>query len=97
MVHMAEEIMQLARKVVSRVSDEEVLKALLISYLERRLDECRGKIRDFELKYGMNFEEFEKRLSIDFPLTYEHEMDYARWGALLDEVEELEKLLRKLR
>jgi len=94
---MAEEIMQLARKVVSKASDEDVLKTLLISYLERRVDECRRKIKDFELKYGMNFEEFERRLSVDFPLTYEHEMDYARWGALLDEVEELEKLLRKLR
>ena len=37
----------------------------------------------------MPIEEYEERLGVDIDLSYEHEIDYALWGALLDELEEL--------
>ncbi|MGQ9723238.1 MAG: hypothetical protein ACUVXA_18195 [Candidatus Jordarchaeum sp.] len=45
----------------------------------------------------MSFEEYEERLGVDIDLSHEHEMDYALWGALLDELEELEKRLGQLK
>jgi hypothetical protein len=76
---------------------DEALTLVLGEYLAKRISECRAEVKRFEEKYGMSFEEYEERLGVDFNLSYEHEMDYAMWGALLDELDELEKRLRQLK
>lgn len=57
----------------------------------------KADIKKFEEKYGMSFEEYEEKLGVDIDLSHEHEMDYALWGALLDELEELERRLGQLK
>lgn len=91
---MAEEMLKLAQEVTMKEKPEEALGVVLKGYLERRIAECKGEIKNFESKYDMSFVEFEEKLGKEFGLSYEHEMDYARWGAKLDELEELEKQLR---
>jgi len=80
-----------------RDDTDEALTLLLGKYLDQRISECRAEVRKFEEKYGMHFEEYEERLDVDINLSYEHEKDYVIWGALLDELEELEKRLRQLK
>lgn len=75
---------------------DEALTFVIREYISQRISECRAEVKKFGEKYGMSFEEYEERLGVDINLSYEHEMDYAMWGALLDEIEELEKRLRQL-
>lgn len=76
---------------------DEALTLVLGEYIVQRISECKADVKKFEEKYGMSFEEYEERLGVDIDLSHEHEMDYALWGALLDELEELEKRLGQLK
>jgi len=93
----SQELLKIIMEVTMREDIDEALTLMLGEYISRRISECREEIRRFEKKYGMRFEEFEEKLGVDFDLSHEHEMDYAMWGALLDELEELEKRLRQLK
>lgn len=94
---MAEEMLRIAEEITQKKTPEEAMRVVLMEYLEKKIAECKEEIQRFERKYGMDFEEFERRLGKEFSLSYEHEMDYAKWGARLDELEDLEQRLRQLR
>lgn len=93
---MLKELIEMAKEATMKKTGEEAVKTLLAEHIKRRIDQCREEVRRYELKYGVSFSQYEKLLGEKIPLTYEHEKDYMRWGALLDEIEELEKMQRKL-
>ena len=76
---------------------DEALTLVLGRYIVQRISECKADVKRFEEKYGMLFEGCEDRLGVDIDLSHEYEMDYALWGALLNELEELERRLGQLK
>jgi len=94
---MAEEMLKIAQEITMKKSPEEAMKTVMVEYLEKKIAECKEEIQRYEKKYGMDFREYERRLGKEFSLSYEHEMDYARWGARLDELEDLELHIGQLK
>lgn len=94
---MAEEMLKLFQEITMKKTPEEAMKLMIREYLEKKIAECKEEIEKFQRKYGMDFKEYERRLGREFRLSYEHEMDYARWGARLDELEDLEQHLGQLK
>jgi transposase len=94
---MAEEMLRLVQEITMKKTPEEAMKLMIREYLEKKIAECKEEIEKFQRKYGMDFKEYERRLGREFSLSYEHEMDYARWGARLDELEDLEQHLGQLK
>lgn len=94
---MSQDLLRIIREVTMRDDVDEALTLVLGGYILQRISECKAEVKKFEEKYGMPFEEYEERLGVDIDLSYEHEMDYALWGALLDELEELERRLGQLK
>lgn len=94
---MAEEMLKLVQEITMKKTPEEAMKLMIREYLEKKIAECKEEIEKFQRKYGMDFKEYERRLGREFSLSYEHEMDYARWGARLDELEDLEQHLGQLK
>ncbi|MEM2957723.1 MAG: hypothetical protein QW261_05525 [Candidatus Jordarchaeaceae archaeon] len=94
---MSQDLIKIIKEVTMRDNVDEALTLVLGRYILQRISECKAGIKRFEEKYNMPFEKYEERLGVDISLSHEHEMDYAMWGALLDELEELEKLLGKLK
>ena len=94
---MSEDMLKIAQEITVKKTPEEAVRLVLVEYLNKKIAECRGEIQGFERRYGMDFREYERRLGKEFSLSYEHEMDYARWGARLDELDYLERRLGKLK
>ena len=94
---MTEDILKIAQEITMKKTTEEAVRLMLVEYMDKKVAECREEIQKFERKYGMDFKEYERRLGKEFGLSYEHEMDYARWGARLDELDDLERRLGKLK
>lgn len=94
---MTEDMLKVAQEITMKKTSEEAVRLMLMEYLDKKITECREEIQKFERKYGMDFEEYERRLGKEFSLSYGHEMDYARWGSRLDELDDLERRLGKLR
>jgi len=92
---MSEELLRVVEEVTGRPRSEG-LREILVSYIERRMEECRKAIRKFEAKYGMSFKEFYERLGRDFPLDWEHERDAFDWEAAITELEELERIRNEI-
>ncbi len=72
---------------------DESLHKILIDYLEIKLKELNETINDFEKKWGMNFEEFKRKLKEDISragnenYSFETEKDFWKW----EEAETLKK------
>ena len=92
---MSEELLKVVEEVTGKPRNEG-LREILVSYVERRMGECRRVIRRFEAKYGMSFEEFYEKLGKDFPLDWEHERDAFDWEAAITELEELERIKNEI-
>ena len=76
---------------------EERIKGLVIDSLCKKLRECEEEIYQYEIKYGMNFDEFKRAWEEDkIPGKYSHqiERDFMVWEGL--EVER-RKWLTKIR
>ena len=69
---------------ISRNADlEGALLKILFDYIDLKLRDINEKIRRFEEKYGMNFEEFKKHvLSSDKSYKYDVERDFWEWESL---------------
>ncbi len=96
LVRMSEELLRAIEKVTGKPRAEG-LREVLASYIERRMEECRKKIRGFEAKYGMSFKKFYERLGKDLPLDWEHEKDAFDWEAAITELEELKRVKHEIR
>ena len=94
---MTEDLLKIAQEITVKKTPEEAVRLMLVEYMDKKIAECREEIQKFERKYGMDFKEYERRLGKEFSLSYEHEIDYARWGARLDELDDLERRLGKLK
>lgn len=73
---------------------------LIANDLKNRLHACSQRIVEFEAKYGMEFEEFErawKEGQIPNAHSHEVERDYMEWESLIDEYEFLLSQLKKLK
>ena len=101
---MAEDIAKLAQEVTMKKTAEEALITILKNYLEKKITECEDEIRIYEKKYGMNFEEFEKKIKdIKFLTklekkygTIEVENDYFNWSGTVTDIQYLREKLEKL-
>jgi len=79
---------------------EEKNKNILMRAIEHELELIDELIRNYEIKYGMDFKTFEKsnieQLGID-PFSYEAETDFFEWEGLLSRKKKLISLLKELR
>ena len=80
---------------ISRNADlEGALLKILFDYIELKLRDIKEKIRKFEEKYGMNFEEFKENiLKSEKSYKYEVEKDFWEWESL----ETLKKYYERLK
>jgi len=60
-VCMAEEMLSLTKEITMKENLDEALGIVLKDYLERKIADCKEEIKKYEAKYGMSFEEFERR------------------------------------
>ncbi len=69
---------------ISRNADlEGALLKILFDYIDLKLRDISERIRVFEKKYGMSFEEFKKRvLGSDKSYKYDVEKDFWEWESL---------------
>jgi len=93
---------EIYRALVESFGEEELkerVSELLISAIEKRLEEFSREILRFERKYGVTFEEFEKMWDSDrIKNKHSHEVegDFIDWEILEMEKKELLSLLSKL-
>jgi hypothetical protein len=93
---------EIYRALVESFGEEELkerVSELLISAIEKRLEEFSREILRLERKYGVTFEEFEKmwdRDGIKNKYSHEVEGDFMDWEILEMEKKELLSLLSKL-
>lgn len=71
-----QELTKLAQEITGKERPEEALSTALKGYLEQQVERYQEVIRELEQKYGMSFEEFEKKLGQGLTLSWEHERDY---------------------
>jgi hypothetical protein len=76
---MAQEMVKLAQEITMKEAPEDALSIVLKTYLEQKIAECEARIRHFEKKYGMCFNDFYEKLGEWFSLSWEHEKDYMDW------------------
>ncbi len=101
---MAEEMLTLTKEITMKESLEDALGIVLKDYLERRLADCKEEIKRYEAKYGMSFEEFEKRIRdkrFNEELekkygTIQVENDYFEWGGAVTDLQYLKEKLGNL-
>ena len=101
---MVKDVLKLAMEVTGKRRLKDAVGAILRSYLEQKVAECLDEIRKFEMKYGMSFEEFERKLrSKDLKAEMERkygviqlEDDYFDWSGAIDSLEYLRSKLREL-
>ena len=101
---MAERVLKLIQEVTMRKDLEEAVGVVLRSYLEQKIAECKAEIRKYERRYGMSFEEFEKRIhDKEFSTEQERkhgiiqfENDYFEWSGAVDSLNYLREKLRLL-
>jgi phosphatidylserine/phosphatidylglycerophosphate/cardiolipin synthase-like enzyme len=81
------------------MSEVVVTKDEIITYeklkLISELAPIRERIAEFERKYGMSFEEFEKRLEREEE-SFEAWDDYIEWKAYARKLKELQKKLKEI-
>ena len=79
---------------------DEKNKNILMKAIEHELEQLDELIRNYEMKYGMDFKTFskstEEQLGID-PFSYEAEADFFEWEGLLSRKKKLLSLLKELR
>ena len=79
---------------------EEKNKDILVREIEYELEQLDEMIRNYEIKYGMEFETFsksnEEQLGID-PFSYEVETDFFEWEGFISRKKKLFSLLKELR
>lgn len=79
---------------------EEKNKNILMRAIEYELEQIDELIRNYEIKYGIDFKIFVKstkeQLGID-PFSYEAETDFFEWEGLLSRKKKLLSLLKELR
>jgi len=70
---------------ISRNADlEGALLKILFDYIDLKLKDINEKIRRFEEKYGMSYEEFKRRiLDSDESYKYDVERDFWEWESLV--------------
>ena len=79
---------------------EEKNKDILVRAIEYELEQLDELIRNYEIKYGMDFKTFsksnEEQLGID-PFSYEAETDFFEWEGFTSRKNLLLSLLKELR
>jgi len=78
---------------------DEKLARLIASELRRYLAEVESESLEFEIKYGVNYEEFTAKLErgeLGDPYAYELEQDAMRWQSLVAEKKLWLEQLRKV-
>jgi hypothetical protein len=76
-------ILELAQELTGQPDPESAMSEVLHAYLQLKIRRCRRLIARLERKYGMGFEEFERRLGVELPLSWEHERDFLAWEEAL--------------
>jgi len=79
---------------------EEKIEMLALDSFVSKLKECNEEIFEFETKYGMSFDEFEKAWDEDEirdKHSHEVETDYIEWEAIEQEKSRWLSVLRKMR
>lgn len=76
------------------------LARLLASQLRQNLEACEREALNLEIKYGLNYEEFQARLEtgeLGDEFAYDLERDALRWGDLRAEKQHWLKLLHSVK
>jgi hypothetical protein len=94
---MAQEVVKMAQEITTKEAPEEALSIVLKTYLEQKIAECTERIKHFEKKYGMSFNDFYEKLGEEFSLSWEHEEDYMDWEAATTNREYFKEAFEKLR
>ncbi len=89
-------LLEVAKELTGRERGEEALAEIVKTYVKHKLEEWQEKVKRFEEKYGMPFEEFEERLGRELDLSWEHERDYMDWDWALTELRRLERWRKEL-
>jgi len=92
-----EQLAKLAQEIMGKQNPEEAFGAALKSYLEQRIAEYQEVVRRLEQKYGMNFEEFSKKLGQELPLSWEHEKDYMDWEEAVTNLQYFQEAAEQLK
>lgn len=95
---------KLAQEITLKRSPEDAFCGVLRGYLEGKITECREEARKYEQKYGMSFEEFEKKIKdkgFSERLEEKHgviqvENDYFEWGGAITDLRYFTDKLEKL-
>lgn len=101
---MPQDLVKMAKEVTMKSTPEEALSATLKAYIEQKISDCRAKIRRFERKYGMEYNEFDKSIRdkrFSEKLEKERgaitvENDYFDWGGFVTELNYFTERLREL-
>ena len=87
-----EELLSITREIIGKEDAEEAMRIVILNFIDRRITECKEKIRSFQRKYGVSLEEFYKNLD----LSWEQEENYMEWDFAVGELEMLEEHKEKL-
>lgn len=83
--------------VISGKNYEEKIKHLTMEFVQNKLKECKEEIFKFEIKYGMEFKDFENKWNnneIKNRHSHEIEKDYIEWEAIeMEKTQWLYKLI----
>lgn len=92
-----QELTKLAQEITGKERPEEALGTALKSYLEQQVEGYQEVIRELEQKYGMSFEEFEKKLGQELTLSWEHERDYMAWEEAVTNLQYFQRVAERLK
>ena len=101
---MTRDLVKMAKEVTMKSTPEEAISATLRAYIEQKVSHCETNIRRFERKYGMSYEEFDRRIQdIEFSEKLGKEKgiinvenDYFDWGGFVTELSYFNERLRDL-
>ncbi len=71
-------------------TQSEALRAVVLQYVQRQIDELEREIANFRQKYGMDFEQWTETLK--GKATIEEEDDWMEWESVRDALENWRKI-----
>jgi len=84
-----------ARRLFPNLSLDQVLAELLLERAQKNLIKYRTMARQFEAKYGQDFETFRHKVLRSEP-AFEIEQDYFDWEMAVTGIADMEKEIRRL-
>lgn len=94
---MKDSLLDIAQAVTGQPDPSRAIEEALQSYVQQKIRRYRRLVARLHRKYGISFEEFQRRLGTELPLSWEHEQDFLSWEEALTNLAYFEKCLHQLR